>query len=128
MEYSFLTGRERRKRSWRVRLRRGKVIALAAFAPVYAHASVIVEQLEALEAQNPHQYAPIDSAGSPVVTVTSGIFSGITFHAIDPTDVNSTNSSHASTVGQVLYGSGTAGNPYVTDVYCGEADSFFSTI
>jgi hypothetical protein len=111
-----------------VRLRRGKVIVLSALAPIYAHASVVVEQLEALETPNTHAYAPIDFNGSPVVTVTTGVFSGITFHAIDPTDVNLTDSSHASSVGQNLYASGVPGNPYVTDVYCGEADPFFGTV
>jgi hypothetical protein len=86
---------------------------------------VIVEQIEAYEdATNPKtHYAPVDFGGNTTVA-GSGIFSGITFHAIDGT--TNTLSNHANTVGSLIYGTGATGNGAVNNVYAAAADIFLA--
>lgn len=92
-----------------------------------AHATVAVEQIEAYEdASAPFtHYAAVDFTGSGgTKLVSSGTFNGITFHALDA--VTNTLSSHASAVGGSIFGAGSVGNPYVTNVYSASADTFFT--
>src|ERR1700722_2931879 len=102
-----------RERSCGVRVRPAKISAMLMLAALPVRAGVSVQQIEALDTEDTNQYAPIDFQGNPVVTETSGVFNGITFHAVDPTDVISTYSGHAFGVGEDLYGTGAAGNGFV---------------
>jgi hypothetical protein len=111
-----------------LRLRSARVITILGLAALPARAGVVVEQIEGLETPDTNNYAPIDFGGSPVVTETSGSFSGITFHAVDPSIDTKTLSSHAFAVGGLAFGSGAAGNPWVTDVYSASADPFIASV
>jgi hypothetical protein len=107
-----------------VRVFPAKVTTILILAALPVHAGVVVEQIEGLNTLNTNEYAPIDFQGNATVTETSGIFSGITFHAVDPNADTGTYSGHAYAVGQEMYGTGAAGNLFVTDVYSADADSF----
>jgi fibronectin-binding autotransporter adhesin len=99
--------------------------------------AVPVEQIEAYEVDAgdnpdaPTRYAPVNFAGSPTVTVLPGqlgnAFPNQTFHAVPSTADNNTNSNHAMAVGQDMYGYGSVAYPFVTNIYCLEADIFLSS-
>jgi len=99
--------------------------AVASRWPTAARADVPIEQIEAYNDQAddpPTEYAPVSFNGSTTLTVSGGIYNGITFHALDAT--TNTYSDHADAVGGLIYGLGAPGNPYVTNVYAAAADSF----
>jgi hypothetical protein len=105
------------------------IIAAAAVCPTFAHANVVVEQIEAFEDPKdptPTEYAPINFNGVTPVTETSGTYAGITFHAVDTT--TNTYSAHADVVANRIYGVGMVGNPFVTNVYSAAADLFIPNV
>jgi hypothetical protein len=92
-------------------------LALAASASV-ATASVTVLQVEADgSTATGIQYAPVEFAGSTVVTVGD-----VTYHALSPVAPDSTYSGHAATVRDRLLAADGAANP-VTDIYSLTADN-----
>jgi len=103
--------------------------AIALHWPAVVRADVPIEQIEGYNDPTdptPTEYAPIDFNGSSTVTVSGGVYNGITFNAINgDTD---TYSDHADAVGQLIYGTNAVGNPYVANVYAVEADSFLTDI
>jgi hypothetical protein len=111
-----------------LRLRLVNSIFLTGLLPLYVRAGVGVEQIEGLETENTNNYAPIDFGGNATVAVTSGVFSGITFHAVDTSIDTLTLSSHAFAVGGLIYGSSAPGNGFVTDVYSASAGPFISDV
>jgi autotransporter-associated beta strand protein len=92
-----------------------------------AVAAITLEQVEAFEDTTTPQthYAPVDFGGAATVA-GSGTFAGITFHAHN--GVSNTLSTHAQTVGGLIYGSGAPGNPYVNNVYASDFNSFFNDV
>ena len=105
------------------------IAATASVWPTFAHANVVVEQIEAFEDPKdptPTEYAPINFNGVTPVTETSGAYSGITFHAVETT--NNTYSAHADVVASRIYGAGSVGNPFVTNVYAAAADLFIPNV
>ncbi len=102
--------------------------------PLTAHASVPVEQIEAYEVDGgddpnaPTRYAPVPFNGNPTLLVLPGqlgnAYPNQTFHAVPSTDTTTTSSGHAGAVGSLMYGNGSVGYQYVTDIYCLAADNF----
>jgi autotransporter-associated beta strand protein len=121
----------KRQRQRRQRPRRRSSIlpwtSIALILPVRAAlATITVEQIEAYnDTPTDNQYAAVDFGGT-ATTVGSGTFAGVTFHALS--SVNNTVSTHAQTVGGLIYGSGAPGNPYVNNVYASGFDSFFNNV
>ena len=100
-------------------------VLFMAFSAAPLCATVVVHQVEASESDTVQRYAPIDFAGSATQAGTAN-FSGITFHALDST--TDTFSFHANAVGNGIYGAGTAGHPFVANVYNDDVDHFFTAV
>ncbi len=93
--------------------------------PALLKAGIAVEQIESYEidtgdnTNSPTRYSPVNFNASSTVTVQAGqlggLFTGITFHALDGT--TNTNSNHAYAVGDSFYGDGSVAYPFVSDVY-----------
>lgn len=88
-------------------------------------AAVAVHQVEASESSAVERYAPVDFAGSPDRAGEAN-FAGITFHALDT--VTDTFSSHASAVGNGIYGTSSGGYPFVQHVYNDSVDHFYDAV
>ncbi len=102
--------------------------AAVALPSAFIHAGVTIEQIEAYEdasAPKSH-YAPIDFSNVNPKTIVGGSFDAITFHALDAT--NDTLSNHAQAVGNIIYGAGGIGHPFVTDVYAAAADTWIPDV
>jgi hypothetical protein len=106
------------------------------FFPLAAHAVVPVEQIEAYidpTDSPPTEYAPVNFNGSSSVTVLPGqlgnAFPNITFHLVGSSpDGDNTESSHAMSVGSLMYGSQSVALGEVPQVYNDAYDDFFDNV